>query len=203
MSTNYLSRMEAVANATDVKGYVVSVTGHGESIKIFDQASWYHPVNDKSAAWYYLWCDKSYSKANMVVCIKVMGHWKVIPTVWPETKDWDSILKFVEVAPLGDPQNVESMQREDGARLNLAKYLADMPKLPWLEPFTTTYEAKVFIDSYESAGWASSSDAHLEGDLKIQGRILFTISDDTEIFENWGKFCVLYAKAHRELSSKM
>ena len=148
------------------------------------------------ASWYYPWVKKSYGKANMALCLEVLGEWQVIPTYWPSTKEWDFVVKMMEAAALSDTSNLASVERECGARLNLAKYLASMTKLPGLQPFTMTTRAKDTIAN--AKGWGPKTYAHLEGDSKIEGKVLDTFPADDELFENWEEFCVAYAYANTE-----
>ena len=104
----------------------------------------------------------------------------------------------MEASALSNTSNLASVERECGARLNLAKYLASMTKLPGLQPFTMTTRAKDMIA--DAKGWGRSTYAHLEGDSKIEGKVLDTFPADDELFENWEEFCVAYANANKEHS---
>ena len=80
--------------------------------------------------------------------------------------------------------------------LDLAKYLANMHKLPGLQPFTMADDAKRLI--MNAAEWNVESFAHLEGPGKIQGMILSDFPTDDELFDNWEEFCASYANAQVE-----
>ena len=146
----------------------------------------------------------------MVLCLEVMNKWEVIPTYWPQSKEWNFVVKMMEAAALSDPTNMASQDRQPGARLNLAKYLASMPKLPGLQSFTMTNKAMDIIAN--ASGWGPATYAHLEGTDRIEGKILQEFPKDEELFEEWEEFCVAYARAQTEhleiqkqvlLSSKM
>ena len=146
------------------------------------------------------WQEKSYGKGNMVICVRVRDDWHYIPTYWPESKEWNFVLKMMEATSLSDESNPASVLRAPNGNivLDLAKYLANMHKLPGLQPFTMTDDAKRLI--MNSAEWNVESFAHLEGPGKIQGMIL-SDSDfptDDQLFVNWEEFCAAYANAQVE-----
>ena len=90
---------------------------------------------------------------------------------------------MMEATALSDTSNPASVLRAGGSRLNLAKYLACMPKLPGLQPFTMTEHAKKTIAG--ATGWGARTFAHLEGENKIMGRVLDSFPTDDQLFDNW------------------
>ena len=99
----------------------------------------------------------------MVICVRVRDDWHYIPTYWPESKEWDFVLNMMEATSLSDERNPASVLRAPNGNivLDLAKYLANMHKLPGLQPFTMTDDAKRQI--MNAAEWNVESFAHLEG----------------------------------------
>ena len=133
----------------------------------------------------------------MVFFLEMLGHWEVTPTFLGQRRViWDFVVKMMEAAALSDTTNVASVTRECGARLDLANYLASMPKILGLKSFTMTTKAKEKIAKIRD--WGPSSFVHLEGNDVTQGKILDEFPADYELFENWDEFCTAYAKASLE-----
>ena len=144
------------------------------------------------------WVEKSYGKGNMVICVNVMDKWEYIPTYWPSEREWDFVVKMMEATALSNAKNPAALMRDSSgsAKLDLAKYLANMHTLPGLQPFTLTEKAKATIA--EARGWGKATYLHLEGDLKIRGMQLEKFPTDDELFMHWEEFCTSYANAQKE-----
>ena len=112
--------------------------------------------------------------------------------------EWIFAIKMMEATALSDESNPASALRDPNGNivLDLAKYLANMHKLPGLQPFTMTDEAKRQISI--ATDWDVSSFAHLEGPDQIQGMILSSFPTYDELFVNWEELCASYANAQVE-----
>ena len=128
----------------------------------------------------------------MVICVQRADGWLRIPTYWPQSEEWNFVLKQMEAAAIA-ANTAELTHSDSGSqKLDLEEHLKGITTVPGLESFTMTDTAKEKIDSI--ADWGPESYKHLESVGCISGYMMDKLPGDEALFQNWKEFCACYAR---------